>query len=55
MKGISQFVLWWLPKGELPTLQVAKDKLELHEKQGDSPSAFTMNVFYDHHGELLKI
>lgn len=54
MKGISQFVLWWLPKGELPTLQMAKDKLELHEREGDSPSVFTMKAFYDVNGKLLN-
>lgn len=55
MKGNSQFVLWWLPKGELPTLEMAKDKLEFHEKHGDSPSAFTMKSFYDQEGNLLTL
>ena len=55
MKGISQFVLWWLPAGELPTLQMAKEKLELHEKEGDSPAAFTMKSFYNHNGKILNI
>lgn len=55
MKGTSQFVLWWLPKGEVPTLQMAKDKLDLHEKEGDSPNVFTMKAFYDFNGKLLKL
>jgi hypothetical protein len=55
MKGTSQFVLWWLPAGELPSLQMAKEKLELHEKVGDSPTAFTFKAFYDKDGKLLNL
>ncbi len=55
MKDVSQFVLWWLPKGELPTLEMAKNKLEFQEKHGDSPSAFTMKSFYDQEGKLLTL
>lgn len=54
MKGTSQFVLWWLPVGELPSLQMAKGKLELHEEKGDSPQAFTMKTCYDPYGNILN-
>ncbi|MDT0606824.1 DUF3291 domain-containing protein [Croceitalea rosinachiae] len=53
MKGPSQFVMWWLPEGELPTLQMAKDKLETMEKNGDTPSAFSMKSIFDANGKLL--
>ncbi len=32
--GTSQFVMWWLPEGEFPTLQVTKQKLEELERNG---------------------
>ena len=50
LKGTSQFVLWWMPVGELPTLDLAKQKLELLEKNGASPEAFTLRDFYDSNG-----
>ena len=53
MKGPSQFVMWWLPKGELPTLQMAKDKLETLETNGESPEAFSMKQLFDAHGRII--
>lgn len=53
MKGPSQFVMWWLPKNQLPTLQMAKNKLEILESQGDNPSAFSMKQLYNPQGKLL--
>jgi hypothetical protein len=50
LKGTSQFVLWWMPIGELPTLTLAKQKLELLEEKGPCPRAFTMKEFYDSKG-----
>ncbi len=56
MKGPSQFVMWWLPEGELPTLEMAKEKLEALEANGDSPNAFSMKSIFDAKGNkvLLK-
>ncbi len=34
-------VLWWIPKGHIPSLEEAKLKLELLEKIGVSKDAFT--------------
>ncbi|MBT8188587.1 MAG: DUF3291 domain-containing protein [Croceitalea sp.] len=53
LKGPSQFVMWWLPKGQIPTLQMAKDKLDQLEQVGDSPTAFSMKNLYDPEGRLL--
>ena len=50
LKGPSQFVLWWLPKGTVPSLAMAKEKLELLEKNGPSPQAFTLKEFFDTEG-----
>lgn len=50
--GTSQFVMWWLPSGTLPTLQMAKNKLELLEENGATPEAFTFKEFYDFEGNL---
>lgn len=49
-KGPSQFVLWWMPEGELPTLELAKEKLNLVSNQGVSPEAFTLKHFFDWKG-----
>jgi hypothetical protein len=55
LNGTSQFVMWWLPEGSLPTLEMAKEKLNDYEKRGASSDAFTFQEFYDTKGELLKI
>ena len=53
LKGPSQFVMWWIPEDELPTLQMAKDKLEELESNGDTPSAFSMKKIFDAKGNEL--
>lgn len=53
LKGPSQFVMWWIPQGTLPTLDMAKEKLELLEENGPSPDAFTLKEFYDHKGNKM--
>lgn len=34
-------VMWWIPAGTLPTVQDAKAKLEMLQKHGATPQAFT--------------
>jgi hypothetical protein len=34
-------VLWWIPAGHIPTLDEAKERLDLLEARGESPEAFT--------------
>lgn len=53
LKGTSQFVLWWMPKGTVPNLEMAKEKLELLDEIGPSPQAFTMREFYDFKGNKV--
>ncbi len=53
LKGPSQFVMWWIPEGTLPTLSMAKEKLELLENEGPSPQAFTFSAFYDFKGNKI--
>jgi hypothetical protein len=55
MDGTSQFVMWWLPAGEIPTLQMAKERLGIHELQGDCPAAFSMKNSYDPMGNPIKL
>jgi len=39
-------VLWWIPKGRLPSIEDAKNRLEILKQQGPSPQAFTfLQVF----------
>lgn len=33
--------LWWVPAGHIPTIDEAKDRLEMLQASGPSPSAFT--------------
>lgn len=37
----SPFVLWWVPAGQIPTVDEAKERLELLWQNGPSPEAFT--------------
>lgn len=37
----DSYVLWWIPKGHIPTLAEAVEKLELLRKHGDTPAAFS--------------
>ncbi len=53
-KGPSQFVMWWMPKGELPTLALAKEKLTELEKNGDGPKAFSMKCLYNADGLAIN-
>jgi hypothetical protein len=38
---VPVLVMWWVPEGHVPTLVEAKEKLELLEKRGPTPLAFT--------------
>lgn len=40
MRG-SNLVLWWVPKGRLPTEEEARARLERLQAEGPSPEAFT--------------
>jgi hypothetical protein len=55
IKGISQFVLWWMPIDELPTLTLAKEKLERLEKDGPTSGAFTLREFYNPEGQKIEM
>ncbi len=52
--GPSQFVMWWLPEGELPTIEMAKEKLELYELKGASTDVFSFKEFYDFKGNKIE-
>lgn len=52
--GPSQFVMWWMKKGETPTLQMAKEKLQELTAKGPSPSAFTFKEFYSPEGNKIE-
>lgn len=53
LKGPSQFVMWWMPKGSVPDLVLAKSKLEELEKNGATANAFDMATLYDWNGTKL--
>jgi hypothetical protein len=39
-------VLWWVPDGHRPTLEEARDRLELLEADGPTPAAFTLRTSF---------
>lgn len=53
--GPSAFVLWWMPKGELPTLELAKQKLEALEANGPTPEAFGIRNLFDPIGNTIVL
>ena len=40
--GEAHLALWWLPAGELPTVEQARARLERLRAEGASPEAFTL-------------
>ena len=44
----SQFIMWWIPVGETPTIEMVKEKPLHHEKHGDSPSVFSIKKCSTH-------
>lgn len=40
-------VLWWIPKGHIPSLEEAKERLSLLEKNGSRQAAFTFRTPFD--------
>jgi hypothetical protein len=51
----SQFIMWWIPACEIPTLESTKEKLEYHEKHGDTPKAFSMRTLFDTQGNPINL
>jgi hypothetical protein len=39
----GQVVMWWVPRGEIPTLEDAKVRLERLDRDGPTPSGFTFH------------
>ncbi|MFC6017299.1 DUF3291 domain-containing protein [Plantactinospora solaniradicis] len=46
-------VLWWLPTGELPTLDQARDRLDRLARTGPTPDAFTLRHPFPAPAEVL--
>ncbi|MBU2880335.1 DUF3291 domain-containing protein [Psychrosphaera sp. B3R10] len=43
----QNYVMWWIPKGHIPTLEEAVSKLEFVRKHGDTNQAFTFKRVFD--------
>jgi hypothetical protein len=51
--GIEQhLVLWWIPAGAIPTLDEARERLELLARKGPGPDAFTLRKPYPPPGKV---
>jgi hypothetical protein len=42
----SHLVLWWVPAGQVPTLEEAWERLALLDREGPGPLAFTLREPY---------
>ncbi|MFT6370704.1 MAG: hypothetical protein ACJAWH_001788 [Maribacter sp.] len=51
----SQFIMWWIPTGEGPSLELTKDKLEYRQKHGDTPQTFFMHSQLGVQGSAVKL
>lgn len=49
-----QTVLWWIPKGHIPTVEEGKERLRCLHENGPTPDAFTFQVLFDSQGNALK-
>lgn len=54
LNGTSQFVMWWMPAGEFPTIDLAKERLLELEENGDTPSSFSMKCLYNAQGTPIQ-
>jgi hypothetical protein len=45
--GQPHLVLWWIPAGQLPSIEEALDRLERLRREGPGPLAFTFLQPYD--------
>ena len=43
---VAHLVLWWVPKGHIPTIAEALERLEAIRGDGPNPAAFTFRVPY---------
>ncbi len=43
----SHLCLWWVPSGELPTVEQARERLEHLQEHGPSPHAFTFKQRFE--------
>ena len=48
-------VLWWIPIGHVPTVAEAKERLELLNKHGSGPQAFTFRDIHPEPQVLVSI
>jgi hypothetical protein len=44
--GVPPLTLWWVPAGHVPSVDEAKERLELLQANGPSPAAFTFKERY---------
>jgi hypothetical protein len=49
-----QVVLWWIPRGHIPTLEEAKEKLRCLQETGACPDAFTFQELFDSEGNPIE-
>lgn len=47
-KDFVHLALWWIPAGIIPTIEEAREKLELLKSKGPSQEAFTFKKSFSH-------
>jgi len=46
-------VMWWIKKGEIPTVTIGKEKLDLYEKSGPTAAVFSFRELFDASGQRV--
>ena len=50
----ASLVLWWIPAGTLPSIEEARERFELLNRTGPTPSAFTFRAMFSPDGSPLR-
>ena len=45
--GKAHYALWWIPKGETPSIETAAHRLHHLQEHGSSPTAFTFKTVFE--------
>jgi hypothetical protein len=52
--GEPHLALWWIPKGHIPSVEEALEKLRFVKAKGPSPEAFTFAISYPKPNKALQ-
>lgn len=50
----AHLVLWWVPAGHQPTVNEARDRIDVLNREGPGPAAFTFARTFDPNGKQIE-